>query len=205
MTQSIKIINLIQKEKDLFFLPFEEEQGFINKNVNRDDGDIGIFFILITGIPVIISPLAYLNSIGYLEKHSIFVSLTATIIASLFYFFIAYKSLRLFQTFYFKRKFKKSSNSNIKQYLEKFYNDDFHMRMISEEIKNAVKIDFSMDEYKHLLSQGKNNDDISYGQLLHFIEKREHYKKERQAIEESKNSVHLSPSEIKAYQMEHLS
>jgi len=204
MTQSIKIINLIQKEKDLFFLPFEEEQGFIKKNVNSDNSDDGILFILLTGIPISISSLVYLNFIGYLEKHH-FISLTATTIALLFYFFIAYKSLRLFQTFYFKRKFRKSSNSNIKQYLEKFYNDDFHMRTISEEIKNAVKIDFSMDEYKHLLSQGKNNDDISYGQLLNFIEKREHYKKERQAIEQSKNSVHLSPSEIKAYQMEHLS
>lgn len=201
MNHNINLINLIQKEKDSFFLPFEEEQGFINKNAHSDNA---IFLILTSGIPVINIPAAYLSHTGYLEKHPLFMTLIVAIIVLLLYLFIACKSVELFRTFYFKRKFRKSSNSKIKQHLEKFYIDEFNTSLISDEIHNAVKVDFSMDEYKHLLSQSKNNNDISYGQLLNFIEKREHYKKERQAIEESKNSVHLSPSEIKAYQMEHL-
>lgn len=82
---------------------------------------------------------------------------------------------------------------------------DFHILPISDKIHNTVKINFSMDEYKHLLSLGRNNNEVIYSQLLEFIQNREQYKKERQVIEEAKNSVNLSPSEIKAYQMEHLS
>lgn len=209
MNQDINLTELIERDEKNFLSSFENKEHFITENTRTHSGN-GSFYIASFTLSLVFSlflasPMFFFRD--FFDNHSLLPTVFGLFGIAFYFSFFAYLILKEenILKFRFKRMFKKMSAKDIYKHVKEYHLVNFYDSPISDEIHNAVKIDFSMDEYKHLLSQGKNNNDISYGQLLNFIEKREHYKKERQAIEQSKNSVHLSPSEIKAYQMEHLS
>lgn len=208
MNKDINLTELIEIEKEAFLSSFENEEHFITENTRSYSGGIGFFTFsfLLSTLSALISRSPQFFFTDSFDHHSYLSTVLDLFSVALFFTFLTCQLLKEenLLRFWFKRMFKKKSAKEIYEHTKKNHLIDFHILPISDKIHNIVKVNFSMDEYKHLLSFGSNNK-ISYGQLLEFIENRERYKKERQAIEEAKNSVHLSPSEIKAYQKEHLS
>lgn len=98
--------------------------------------------------------------------------------------------------FYGFNKITKSNTLTLSYTVEPYFNQT----LIDDNMKNVVKLNLSMDEYKALIYSSENTLDITYGHLITFLEKQKENKRfeiaKQKAKERYAGRKHLFTQEI---------
>jgi len=84
--------------------------------------------------------------------------------------------------FYGFNKITKSNTLTLSYTVEPYFNQT----LIDDNMKNVVKLNLSMDEYKDLIYSSENRLDITYGHLITFLEKQKENKRLEIAKQQAK-------------------
>ena len=100
----------------------------------------------------------------------------------------AFASVFFIDDFLINKAYKKFKNNdyNMNQYILSYFDKQFNNKKISDQLQNQIKIDFSMDEYKFLLSDNKKFSDIKYNDIHNFLSKRESINQHLEQMEQEK-------------------
>ena len=185
---SEKILNIINEEKEKYFETLKEHKVFVN------DYDIpSLLSIVNVSFSVSFSFSLVFFFVYYLKD---FINNTQSF--GLFLFFIllmttfclstAFASVFFIDDFLINKAYKKFKNNdyNMNQYMLSYFDKQFNNKKISNQLQNQIKIDFSMDEYKFLLSDNKKFSDIKYNDIHNFLSKRESINQHLEQIEQEK-------------------
>lgn len=184
---SDQILNIINEEKEKYFETLKEHKAFIN------DYDIPY----LPSIANVSFSLSSSFSLFGLFIYSLrdFINNTQSFGFVFFILFmfslcliLAFCSVFFIDDFLINQASKKFKNNNyhMNQYMLSYFDKQFNNKKISNQLQNQIKIDFSMDEYKFLLSDNKKLSDIKYNDIHNFLSKRESLNQHLEQIEQEK-------------------
>lgn len=193
---SEKILNIIDEEKEKYFESLKDKEVFIK--------DYETNLLLTMGNASF--SLSFSISLIGLFIYSLMDLINNTESFGIFLFFILFMvSLCLSLTFYsaffideflINHIYKKLKNNNyhMNQDMLSYFELQFNNKTISNKLQNQIKIDFSMDEYKYLLSDYKELYHLRYNDVYNFLSNRESFNQHLEKIEQEKYMLLLDDS-----------
>lgn len=184
---SEKILNIINEEKEKYFETLKEHKVFVN------DYDIPSLLSIVNVSFSVSSSFSLVGLFIYSLRDFInntqsfgfvFFILSMTFLCLI----LSFCSVFFIDKFLINHVYKKLKNNNyhMNQYMLSYFDKEFNHKKISDQLQNQIKIDFSMDEYKFLLSDNKKLSDIKYNDIHNFLSKRESINQHLKQIEQEK-------------------
>lgn len=184
---SDKILNIINKDKEKYFETLKEHKVFVNDyDMPYLPSIVNVFFSVSSSFSLvglfIYSLRDFINN-----THSFGFVFFLLFMASLC-LILAFCSVFFIDNFFINHVYKKFKNNDyiMNQYMLSYFDKEFNNKKISDQLQNQIKIDFSMDEYKFLLSDRKKLSDIKYNDIHNFLSKRESINQHLEQIEQEK-------------------
>lgn len=193
---SEKILNIINEEKEKYFKSLKDKEVFIKDyetTLLLTMGNVSFslsFSISLIGL-FIYSLMDFINNSESFGIFLFFILFMASLCLSLTFYSVFFIDEFLINHIYKKLK---NNNYHMNQDMLSYFELQFNNQTISNKLQNQIKIDFSMDEYKYLLSDYKELYHLRYNDVHIFLSKRESFNQHLEKIEQEKYMLLLDDS-----------